>query len=60
MVCDDRIKLAKEYAEASALYSRAVIAVRNGSGTRAAANKAKAKCDQARLALQEHKKQHGC
>jgi hypothetical protein len=60
MVCDDRIKLANEYADASALYYRAVVGMRNGSGTRDAANEAKAKCDQARVALWEHKERHGC
>ena len=55
MWCEERIRLAKEYAEASALYAKAT-RTRNADSI----GDAKANCVNAREAMRKHKKEHGC
>jgi len=67
MLCEERIRLFDAYAAATLAYHMAVTIV-NGSGetpeelskTLMASVGARAKCVKARLALQEHKRQHRC
>ena len=66
MVCDEKIRLVAEYAEASSLLHSAVTKLRAGAGKeneghgKAVVAGAKTKCVNARLALRDHKALHGC
>ena len=67
MLCEERIRLFDAYAASTLAYHMAVTTVK-GSGeapeelseTLMASAVARAKCVRARLAFQEHKRQHGC
>jgi hypothetical protein len=69
MNCDEKVRLATIYEDAAHRFSEAVKELRQKVGTTAkfeydgldrAANEARVKSEQARLALEQHVATHGC
>jgi len=69
MNCEEKSRLATEYESSTAKFSEAVTDLRKKTGTSAkeeyqrldrAANEARVKSEQARLALEQHIAAHGC
>lgn len=60
MVCEEKMRLVKEYVAATTEYQTAVITVKAGSKTREFLDAARETCAKARLALRHHKGEHGC
>ena len=69
MFCEERVRLVAEYSQAALVYARATSALKHNKASspeleyerlRRAADDARIKCEEARLAFRRHRAEHGC